>query len=407
MDFLKEYKESDITRLHMPGHKGKGVDCLPDELKYAYAFDITEIGGADNLFQTSGIIKESEDNASDIFGIKTFYSTEGSSLSIKAMVYIAQKHYELNNPPVPFGERPYIITAGMCHKALFHAVELLNVGIERVEISLDANGNVSGTENESADAGKKESIKDIISKVSDIVLEKGFLPIGFFTTYPDYFGNVCDLSELKKGLSVLNIPLLTDGAHSSYLKFLDTDKYSEYKFPGDCGADIFASSAHKTLPALTGTAYLHISDSFKDIFPIVKHALDLFGSSSPSYLLMASLDAFNAEAEDYRDALSEFIPKAENLKKVIEELGFNVRKSDPLRIVVWKDDTYSGEDFTSALRENKCEPECFDDEYVIMMLTPFNDDKDLQRIKEAFTSLKDNGIKEKAKEGYNCLDNFI
>ena len=200
---------------------------------------------------------------------------------------------------------------------------------------------------------------------------------------------------------------MTDGAHSSYLRFLDTDKYSEYKFTGDCGADIFASSAHKTLPALTGTAYLHISDSFKDIFPIVKHALDLFGSSSPSYLLMASLDAFNAEAEDYRDALSEFIPKAENLKKEIEELGFTVRKSDPLRIVVWKDDTYSGEDFTSALRENKCEPECFDDEYVIMMLTPFNDDKDLQRIKEAFTSLKDNGIKEKAKEGYNCLDNFI
>ena len=127
VDYLNEYAASDMTRLHMPGHKGVVVGKCKDEFAFVAnqkepastcteasevvdasvaektiekllteisRFDITEITGADNLYDPSGIIKESEENASKIFGAKTFYSTEGSSQANKAMLYLAKKHWE-------------------------------------------------------------------------------------------------------------------------------------------------------------------------------------------------------------------------------------------------------------------------------------------------------------------------
>ena len=82
-DFVKKYAESECARFHMPGHKGKSfLGCE--------SLDITEIAGADVLYSAKGIIKESEENASRLFGTeRTLYSTEGSSLAIRAMLYLA------------------------------------------------------------------------------------------------------------------------------------------------------------------------------------------------------------------------------------------------------------------------------------------------------------------------------
>jgi arginine/lysine/ornithine decarboxylase len=90
-------------------------------------------------------------------------------------------------------------------------------------------------------------------------------------------------------------------------------------------------------------------------------------------------------------------------------MGYNVKESDPLRIVVYSDDSFSGYEMAASLRAHKCEPECCDESYVVMMLTPYNTDEDLRRIKEAFLSLRNNGAaddKETA-AGYDCLKNFI
>lgn len=369
VDFLSKYAGSKTSRLHMPGHKGVAPASIPADIKAVYGYDITEITGADNLYAPMDIIKESEDNASAIFGAKTFYSTEGSSLAIKSMLYLALKHYELNEGPVKEIEKPYIITIGMCHKALFHAVELLNLRIKRV-------------------ASYKDDPETMYKELNLFISEERNKPIGVYVTYPDYFGDFIDLRALKGLLTLENIPLLVDGAHCAYYKFLNREKYGRFLHPIDCFADVVCSSAHKTLPCLTGSSYLHISESFKDVLMLVKHAMDLFGSSSPSYLIMASLDAFNAVANDFEKDLNVFCNKVYELKRDLINKGFNVKKTDPLRIVVLKDEKYTGNDFAKALRAKECEPECFDKEYVIMMLSPYNKDEDLVKIKDAFASLE-------------------
>lgn len=380
VDFLKEYAESDTSRLHMPGHKGKAPECLPEGLQEAYRYDITEISDADNLYDPQGIIKESEENASEIFGVKTFYSTEGSSLVIKTMLNLVCE------------EKSYIIAIGACHKAFYHAAKLMNVEVEKI------------------------ASKEVNSLLRSVIALKKTPPVGVYITYPDYFGNVYDLKNIKDVIMQISdefgfksqIPLLVDGAHCAYFRFLDNERYPEYVHPSEI-ADICCTSAHKTLPTLTGAAYLHISENFSHMYPKVKPAMDIFGSSSPSYLIMASLDAFNAEADKFREDLKVFCEKADDLKSALSEMGFMVNTSEPLRITVFADEKYSGADFEEALKTHGCEAECFDDEYVILMLTPYNTDEDLKRIKEAFTDLKDgkiikNGSKSTSK--YNCLRNF-
>ncbi len=382
VDFLTEYAESGISRLHMPGHKGKAPKGVPDALKDMYRLDITEIAGADNLYAPEGIIAESERNAGDIFGAETYYCTEGSSLAIKAMLYLSLKHFENVNGALKPGEKASVIAIGKCHKAFYHAAELLNLEVEHVESAGDY-------------------LCDIEDKVSGPT-------VGVYVTYPDYFGAVTDLKAIKQKMEKLQIPLLVDGAHSAYFKFLQGEYAKDYPHPADCGADAVCTSAHKTLPALTGAAYLHLNESFKDVFPVVKHAFDIFGSSSPSYLIMASLDAFNGVAEGFKEELHSFCKEVSKVKAEIAQMGFNVRKSDPMRIVVASDERFTGEDFAKALRACKCEPECFDKEYVIMMLSPYNSPEDLSRIRDAFELLTKGKDKlgDEVKKGYDCLVNF-
>ena len=448
VDYLNEYAASDMTRLHMPGHKGVEVSKYKDEFAFVAnrkepaptcieasevvgglvaektiekllaeigRFDITEITGADNLYDSSGIIKESEENASKVFGAKTFYSTEGSSQANKAMLYLAKKHWENSKGSAnsdaaqsfvasePDGaknstnEIPCIIAVGSCHKSFYHAAELLNIRVIKVENNVPTPGGMACL----------DTTDKLVSEILNAV-ESNFNPIGVFITYPDYFGNVTDLKEIKNALSKLNIPLLVDGAHSAYFKFLDYDKYPEYKHPTDCGADLCCTSAHKTLPALTGTAYLHVNESFSDVISEVSHAMDLFGSTSPSYLLMASLDLFNGLSESYKKEVRSFCKKIELLKKELTDMGFTIHPSDPLRIVVCSDERFKGSDFASSLREHKCEVECYDEDYIIMMLTPYNTDKDLDRIYESFLSLADNSqsTNTPSSSEFNCLVNF-
>lgn len=452
VDYLNEYAASDMTRLHMPGHKGVVVGKCKDEFAFVAdqkgiaepagahseadridiakvigassvekllakigLFDITEITGADNLYDPSGIIKESEENASKIFGAKTFYSTEGSSQANKAMLYLAKKHWENSKGSAnsdaaqSFGasgpdgaknstnEIPCIIAVGSCHKSFYHAAELLNIRVVKIDNNVPTPGGMACL----------DTTDKLVSEILDAV-ESNFNPIGVFITYPDYFGNVTDLKEIKNALSKLNIPLLVDGAHSAYFKFLDYDKYPEYKHPTDCGADLCCTSAHKTLPALTGTAYLHVNESFSDVISEVSHAMDLFGSTSPSYLLMASLDLFNGLSESYKKEVRSFCKKIELLKKELTDMGFTIHPSDPLRIVVCSDERFKGSDFASSLREHKCEVECYDEDYIIMMLTPYNTDKDLDRIYESFLSLADNSqsTNTPSSSEFNCLVNF-
>ena len=162
------------------------------------------------------------------------------------------------------------------------------------------------------------------------------------------------------------------------MKFLE-----ESKHPIDLGADLCCDSAHKTLPVLTGGAYLHISNSAPEwMHQNAKNALALFGSTSPSYLILQSLDMANRYiADGYREKLCEFAKKVEQLKITLSKSGYVLKGNEPMKITVkTKSYGYLGEDFAKALLEKNVVCEFCDKDFAVMMLTPETDLETLEKV---------------------------
>ena len=344
-DFVKEYAKSDSIKLHMPGHKGKtflGFENL----------DITEIDGADSLYEANGIIAESEKNASAIFGCDTYYSTEGSSQCIRAMMYLISL-YAKNK-----GEKPYVLAGRNAHKTFHSAIALLDIDIDW--IYPDNNENYLSC-NISAE------------NLSNIIKNGDRKPTAVYLTSPDYLGNVLDIAEISKVCRENEIILAVDNAHGAYLKFLEKSQH-----PIDLGVDICCDSAHKTLPVLTGGAYLHVSDSFlQKTSSQVKNALALFGSTSPSYLILQSLDVANVYLEHFSENLCSFVKNVDFLKKQLDKNGYELYGNEALKITIQtKKYGYLGSDFAKILKEQGIVCEFCDPDFVVLMLSPEIDEID-------------------------------
>ena len=224
-DFVRSYAASKALRLHMPGHKGKGPLGVEER-------DITEIGGADVLYQSEGIIRQSEDNAARLFGAgRTLYSTEGSSLCIRAMIYLAMLHARAA------GRTPKVAAGRNAHKTFLTACALLDAEVEWLypETAALLSCPVTPEQVEAAVKGPQGAT-------------------AVFVTSPDYLGHQTDIAALAAVCRRYGALLLVDNAHGAYLRFLAPSRH-----PMDLGADLCCDSAHKTLPVLTGGAYLHIS----------------------------------------------------------------------------------------------------------------------------------------------------
>ena len=265
VDFVRRYAQQRTTRMHMPGHKGRGpLGC--EEL------DITEIAGADELYEAEGIIAQSEANATQLFGTaRTYYSTEGSSQCIRAMLHLA-----LQMQPAKAG-RPVLLAARNAHKALLYAAALLDFDIQWLWPAPDAAGALCTCPVE----------PEALASALDELSAEGRTPFGVYLTSPDYLGFVQDVAGLSAVCHAHGLPLLVDNAHGAYLHFLKEGS----RHPIQLGADLCCDSAHKTLPVLTGGAYLHLGPSVQADEAAVRNALALFGSTSPSYLILQSLDA--------------------------------------------------------------------------------------------------------------------
>ena len=330
-DFVRNYGSKDTIRLHMPGHKGKaflGVESL----------DITEIDGADSLYEASGIIRQSEENASCLFGCDTFYSTEGSSQCIRAMLYLALLHGK--------GKRPRIAAGRNAHKTFLTGAALLDLDVRWL---YPENGGAYLSCN--LTAGEVEAVLEA---------EK---PGAVYLTSPDYLGNVADIAAIAKVCHKHGALLLVDNAHGAYLKFLEPSRH-----PMDLGADLCCDSAHKTLPVLTGGAYLHCKAEFRDW---AKHALALFGSTSPSYLILQSLDGANPYLASLADRLREFIPRVNKVKEKLAAHGFALYGQEPLKITISaKPHGYTGGELAELLLKKNIVCEFSDPDYLVLMLTP-------------------------------------
>ncbi len=342
-DFVQRYAKAGTARLHMPGHKGRCfLGCEP--------WDITEIHGADALYEAEGILAESEQNAAALFGSqRTCYSTEGSSQCIRAMLYLA----------VAASGSHTVVAARNVHRAFVSAAALLDLEIRWL--------------------WPEESRSLCGCPISPTQLEETLHslpepPAAVYLTSPDYLGGMAEIPALAQVCHQHGTLLLVDNAHGAYLRFLQPSLH-----PLDLGADLCCDSAHKTLPVLTGGAYLHLSPTAPaQLAPLAKSALGLFGSTSPSYLTLASLDLCNRYlAEGYPQRLTEAVERLAELRERLTAAGWRVEPSDPLRVTVAAPRGVTGQELAGQLRRQGAECEYADRDFLVLMATPENTPEEL------------------------------
>jgi arginine/lysine/ornithine decarboxylase len=391
VDFVRAYQQADLSRLHMPGHKGTPLlGCEP--------WDITEIKGADELYEAEGIIAESEANATALFGTQhTYYATEGSSQCIRAMLYLALQAAHHGNGQG--NARPLVLAARNAHKAFLYACALLDVDAawlwpeeewETGEASLC-----------SCPVSPRQLRREL-----EALAQQGRKPFAVYVTSPDYLGGMQDVAALAAVCRAYDLPLLVDNAHGAYLPFLPPENQNlqtgKLAHPVALGAAMCCDSGHKTLPVLTGGAYLQLGPNA----PIqdeaaVRGALCLFGSTSPSYLILQSLDRCNRYlAEGGRERYAACAARVAALREAINACAKGLvlaRPTDePLKLVLDGAALHmTGQALAERLRRHKVECEYADCRFVVLMFTPENSERDdariLETVQEAAREAQKNG----------------
>lgn len=354
-DFVCRYRDSAAVRLHMPGHKGKPLLGFEP-------WDITEIDGADELFTAHGIIAESEAQAGALFGAHTVYSTGGSTLCIQTMLHLTALYAASKR------ERPRILAARNAHKAFVNAAALLDIDIRWLYPETDS-GYVSCpvTAQQAAQALAEQSSVTAV-----------------YLTSPDYLGNMQDIQGIAEVCHRADVLLLVDNAHGAYLKFLPQSRH-----PMDLGADMCCDSAHKTLGVITGGAYLHISRTAPALLARqAKASMSLFGSSSPSYLILQSLDAANDRMAEFTRKLVGFLPVVGDLKARLAAHGYGLAGEEPLKLTLCpKCFGYTGTEIAGILERHGMYPEFYDPDHVVLMLMPYNEADELNRLEAVLCGL--------------------
>ncbi|MEG1448848.1 MAG: aminotransferase class I/II-fold pyridoxal phosphate-dependent enzyme, partial [Oscillospiraceae bacterium] len=349
-----DYIEKDYSRFHMPGHKGKSLPVFGDIIKY----DLTEVTGTDSLFEASECILECEEEFSRLYETKrTLLSAGGSTLCIQTMLALVAK------------DGGKIIASRNIHTSAVGAMSLLNLE----PIWVYPADNQTGLGLYSAVTPKQ---------IQDAILENPDA-LAVYITSPNYFGIMADIKEISKVCKKHGIPLLVDNAHGATLKFYEDDLH-----PITLGADICCDSLHKTLPVLTGGALLHINN--EKFIADAKRAMSLFGTTSPSYLIMLSCDL----CIDYLKtcAKSDFkanILTTQRLKKIAQEKGFSIPTgiTDNGRLTLILNGTgYTKETFLNHLHKNHIEPEFISDSGCVFLVSPYSSEKDIKRLEMAILS---------------------
>lgn len=276
---LKQYGESDYYPFHMPGHK-RNQTCVSGE--FPLRIDITEIDGFDNLHHAEGILKEAQQRAARLFGTKeTFFCVNGSTAAILSAVSASVKR----------GGK--ILAARNCHKAVYHAMYLRDLHPVYVYPYANTKINLNGA---------------VAPKDVEIALREHPDVEAVFITSPTYDGVVSDIKKIAQIAHSYGVPLLVDEAHGAHFRFSDYFPVSAVEL----GADLVIQSVHKTLPAMTQTALLHRCSS-RISGEVLQQFMGIYQSSSPSYVLMASIDAcvdkISREGEKRFDIFTEELQK--------------------------------------------------------------------------------------------------
>ena len=353
IDFIRDYRSGGIAPLHMPGHKGSPLIGCEN-------LDITEIKGADALFEASGIIAQSEANMASCYGSAlTAYSTEGSSLSIKGILACLRDHFG--------GLR--IAAARGCHRAFINGCILLDFDPVWIYPSAPLRG----------------LCQSIVSPTDvEEVLKSGDFDAVYITS-PDYYGNIADISGIAEVCHRHGALLAVDNAHGAYLKFAPADIH-----PITLGADICCDSAHKTLPTLTGASMVHISRTAPpELCRKIKAETALFASTSPSYVIMSSLDrtAHELMAGGLPERIRECCSRVSGIKDRLAAHGYELLGTEPMKLTVCGLGLgYDGFELGDILRAGGVEPELADGLCTVLMPSPCNSPEELERAAEVLIS---------------------
>lgn len=284
------------------------------------------------------------------------------------------------------GTKPVVVATRNAHKAFLYAVAVLDIEVVWLWPEEDACSLCS-----CPISAKK--IDEMLSCMDEP-------PMAVYVTSPDYLGGQLDIRGIAEVCHRNGTILAVDNAHGAYLRFLEPSQH-----PMDLGADICCDSAHKTLSVLTGGAYLHINKSApEDFVKQAKQAMALFGSTSPSYLIMMSLDVCNAYlAEGYREFLAQTIEHVDELKAEPQKNGWQVVETEPLKLAVRMPKGFSGIQMAEKLRTGYVECEYADSEYVVCMFTPENLERDYARVLHAFGENREPYEEREQLQTKNCI----
>ena len=278
---LNSLAESDMYPFHMPGHK-RNDESTP--LKGAFRCDITEIDDFDNLHAPDGIILEAQKRANALYGAEeTFFLVNGSTCGVLAAVSAA------------IGENEHILAARGSHKSFYHGAYLRRLKVDYLPYKMDSFLRIP----EPYNAGEIEAaIKEDTKAV--------------FITSPTYEGRCSDIKAIADVCHKRNIPLIVDAAHGAHFGFGETSGIPESAV--NQGADIVIHSVHKTLNCMTQTALLHVQGKLVDRERL-KRFLRIYQSSSPSYVLMSSIDLCMKELEDHG---KEIMDRLVNYRQILD-----------------------------------------------------------------------------------------
>ena len=331
-DKLRKYVSEDITPMHMPGHKRN-----PEMIDPCFSKDITEIRGFDNLHDPHGVIKDLEEAAASIWNASgALLSVNGATAPILSAMMAASS-------------RGKILIASNCHISVWHALELSGVDFKIIDPDTDP-GFPFCLE---TDPIKLDSILNDDPDIRTVVI-----------TSPTYEGIISDIESLARVAHSHNAALIVDEAHGAHLGL------NEY-FPASSVADVVIKSIHKTLHAPTQTAVLlTYSDRIK--LSVLKHYMDIFVSSSPSYILMDGISSAIYSVKDdplitkpWADALRNC---RDILKKELQHLKMFDRKGiDPSKLVIISGGVINGNSLSDMLRSEKIEIEASFDTHIIAM----------------------------------------
>ena len=285
---LKNLMELNPISFHTPGHKGK--NSLINWNDYMPMIDTTEIQGMDNLSDPRGIIRESQELASKVFGSKsTHYSVNGSTGSI----YIA-----LSTITKP-GDK--VLIQRDSHKAVYNSLILNRLNPVYLYPNYNKEYNIlTGID--------PKDIDDILTSDKDIR--------AVIITYPNYYGICCDLETIANIVHKHNRILMVDEAHGSHMTFSKRLPKSAL----ECGGDIVVQSTHKTLASFTQTSMIHIGSDRIDVNKL-RDRFQLYTSTSPSYLFIASCE-IAAAYMDSQEGQAKLEYNIDKCKETIERLGY-------------------------------------------------------------------------------------